>query len=146
LQANIVIPVKNSPLQSSIGNLFLHITYHKLAKGVNVTALEQDFTLAAHEKVAYVKNLGMQIKLQPLKDIHFKKGMGGDIAVTGSETEVMVFISVAAVILLLSCINFTNLFVSNSFLRAKSIGIKQVMGAHRSTLRKEFYFENENIN
>jgi putative ABC transport system permease protein len=141
LQANIVIPVKNSPLQSAINNTSC-ITYHKIAKGANITALEQAFTLAAHEKFDYLKNIDMQIKLEPLKDIHFKRGIVmGDRAVTGSETEVMVFISVAAVILLLSCINFTNLFVSNSFLRAKSIGIKQVMGAHRSTLRKDFYFE-----
>ena len=141
LQASIVVPQKNSPLEQIIG-ISNVITYHKLAHGADVVELEQNFTSAAREKMEYLKNLDYQVRLQPLKDIHFGSGeFMQDRAVTGNKTEVMIYISVAAVILLLACINFTNLFVSNTFLRAKSIGIKQVLGARRSRLRKDFYTE-----
>ncbi len=141
LQVRMIIPLKNSPLQSLL-NSSLYPIYYKLAKGTDVAALERKLTLAAHEKKDYLKNVDFQIKLQPLKDIHFGRGeFRFESAITGSKMEVRIYISVAAVILLLACINFTNLFVSNSFLRAKSIGIKQVQGAHRSSLRWDFYLE-----
>ncbi len=120
------------------------VTYYMLAKGTDRTELERKLTQAACEQVKYpyLKNLDYQIKLQSLKDIHFdEEHYLSDDAIKSSKPVVNIFISVGIVILLLSCINFTNLFVSNSFLRAKSIGIKQVQGAHRSTLRLGFYLE-----
>jgi putative ABC transport system permease protein len=51
------------------------------------------------------------------------------------------FVFVAFIILTVSCINFTNLFISTSFIRAKSIGVKKTFGAGMSSLIREFYFE-----
>jgi putative ABC transport system permease protein len=52
-----------------------------------------------------------------------------------------VFVLVALIILIISCINFTNLFISTSFLRAKSIGIKKSQGASKRSLVRDFYIE-----
>ena len=116
--------------------------YHRLAHGADVVALQQKFTAKANEKVAYLNDLGYQIFYQPLLDIHFSEvNFMYDPAVTGSKMVVRIYITVAIVILLLACINFTNLFASNSFLRAKAVGVKQVLGARRSKIRREFYME-----
>jgi len=59
----------------------------------------------------------------------------------GNKPLIMVFVLVALVILIISCINFTNLFISTSFLRAKTIGIKKSQGAGRYSLIRDFYIE-----
>lgn len=69
--------------------------------------------------------LGFSYKLQPLSDIHFNNSFKFDNIVHGNKSLVMVFLLTAFVILLIACINFINLFISTSFLRAKSIGVKK---------------------
>ncbi len=140
LQARFVIP-ENEQINERVNRAMSTVDY-KLAKGADAAALEQRLTLAAYDRTDFMRNINFQIKLQPLEDIHFSRGeYMYDNAVTGSKAVVRIYTSVAVVILLLACINFTNLFVSNSFLRAKSIGIKQVQGAHRGELRMGFYLE-----
>jgi putative ABC transport system permease protein len=141
LQTRMVIPQKNHRLGRSFTTF--HSIYYRLARGADAAALEQALTAEARERKSYLKDLDFELRLQPLRDIHF----GGEneymleTAVTGSKMVARVYISVAAVILLLACINFTNLFVSGSFLRAKATGVRQVIGARWSAIRRSFYAE-----
>jgi len=64
-----------------------------------------------------------------------------DFIVKGNKSLVMTFVLTALVILIISCINFANLFVSTSFIRAKAIGIRKTVGAKRFRLMREFYSE-----
>jgi putative ABC transport system permease protein len=82
-----------------------------------------------------------RIDLQPLKDIHFSSGFMNDQVIKGNKSLVLIFILTAAIILIISCINFTNLFVSTSFIRAKTIGIKKAQGADKRILIYDFYKE-----
>jgi putative ABC transport system permease protein len=86
--------------------------------------------------------LGAKYTLEPLKNIHFGAGFMFDpIGLKGNKSLIMVFALVAFVILIISCINFTNLFISTSFLRAKTIGIKKSQGASKNSLIGDFYIE-----
>lgn len=82
-----------------------------------------------------------RIELQPLKDIHFGSGFMNDQVIKGNKPLVFIFILTAAIILIISCINFINLFVSTSFIRAKTIGIKKAQGADKRILIYDFYKE-----
>jgi len=73
--------------------------------------------------------------------MHFSLGMLFDPIFKGNKQLMMVFITTALVILLISCINFTNLFVSTSFFRAKAIGTKKAHGAQKFELACELHFE-----
>jgi putative ABC transport system permease protein len=81
------------------------------------------------------------VTLEPLNELHFSTGFMGDSVEKGNKPLILVFALVALVILIISCINFTNLFISTSFLRAKTIGVKKSHGADKNTLIVDFYLE-----
>ncbi|UII19404.1 FtsX-like permease family protein [Fulvivirga ligni] len=54
---------------------------------------------------------------------------------------VKLFSSIAILILFIACINFTNLTTANASRRAKEVGVKKVVGAHRSTLIFQYLIE-----
>jgi len=74
--------------------------------------------------------------LQPLTDVHLHNLSGG-----GLITYVYIFSAMAAVILLLACINFMNLSTARSEKRFKEIGVKKVSGASRMQLVLQFLSE-----
>lgn len=60
----------------------------------------------------------------------------------GSNLQMITILGVLAVlILLLVCINFTNLLVARSFKRAREIGIRKVLGAQIPAIISQFIFE-----
>ncbi len=76
----------------------------------------------------------------PLTDIHlryprFSMGNGGSI------NNVYVFSIVAIFILVIACVNFINLTTAKSAGRSKEVGMRQVLGAVRSELVKQFLLE-----
>ncbi|MEQ9466379.1 MAG: FtsX-like permease family protein [Ekhidna sp.] len=79
--------------------------------------------------------------LFPLKDIHLKSDKLGEIEVNGDMKYVLIFTAIALFILILACINFMNLSTARSAGRAKEVGVRKVMGAHKSQLRKQFLTE-----
>lgn len=76
----------------------------------------------------------------PLADIHlhhpkFSLGKAGDI------NNIFIFSAVALFILVIACINFINLTTAKSASRSKEVGMRQVLGAVRSELVRQFLVE-----
>ena len=59
----------------------------------------------------------------------------------GNIDNVLIFSSIAVLILLLSCINFMNLSTAKFTVRAKEIGLQKVMGSSRANIRWQFLIE-----
>ncbi len=78
---------------------------------------------------------------QPLPDIHLKSDAIADIGVNGNLSQVYAFGAIAILILIIACINFINLTTAQSAYRAKEIGLRKVMGAHRIHLIWQFITE-----
>ena len=79
---------------------------------------------------------GPKLELEPLTRIHLYASDGrGDIRY------IYIFAIVAAIILAIACINFTNLSTARSSTRAKEIGMRKVIGAGKSNLIKQFIGE-----
>lgn len=78
---------------------------------------------------------------QPLFDIHLKSDLIGEIGVNGNINQVYGFALVAFLILTIACLNFINLTTAQSTNRAKEIGLRKVMGAHRASLVWQFITE-----
>lgn len=78
---------------------------------------------------------------QQLTDIHLRSNLISEISINGSIGQVYGFGAVAILILLIACINFVNLTTAQSSNRAKEIGLRKVMGAHRKHLVAQFITE-----
>ena len=141
LQTDFVFPFFGWHETSDWGNSDNNVTFFLLRKGVSPESMFEPLTQLAHSKFELFKNFGATYSLEPLSDMHFSSGMLFDPIVKGNKQLVMVFVLTAFVILLVSCINFTNLFVSTSFIRAKAIGVKKTLGAKKFRLMRDFYME-----
>ena len=117
-------------------------TMIKLRKNADALAVEKKITkfldnYNKDQSAAFRIELG----LQRYHDIYlhsiFKNGK-----IAGGRIEYVRLFSVVAVfILLIACINFMNLTTARSVKRAREIGIRKVVGAVRSALRRQFIGE-----
>jgi len=142
MQTDFVFPFFGWYAENDWGNMDAYMTFFLLHEGVSAESLAEPLTLLSYRKFEMFKNFGATYTLESLNDMHFGTDMMMDsINVKGNKSLVMVFVLTALVILIISCINFTNLFVSTSFIRAKAIGIKKTVGAKKLRLMREFYME-----
>ncbi len=127
---------------NSWGNRDMYATYVKIAENADTEDLAKSITALAQENFPEYSQIDIHHVLQPLSDIHFNtEYFRFDYALKSDKRFVMIFLFMAIAILVIACINFTNLFVSTSFLRAKSIGLKKASGASKGSLIREFYME-----
>lgn len=143
LKAHIVTPFLDYYAKDlGYGTIDSFITYFKIADAGAVSGLETKMSDLIHSTSPAWKQLRFEYKLQHLYDIHFNTSFNFDWGVVhGNKSLVILFIVTALVILLIACINFINLFISTSFLRANSIGVKKAYGAGKKRLMGEFYRE-----
>lgn len=84
-----------------------------------------------------IQNQVINLTSVALKDIRFAPSHGGSTRVM----YISIFSAVAFIILLIACINFTNLSTARSSKRAKEIGLRKVVGAQRKNLIMQFLSE-----
>lgn len=84
---------------------------------------------------------GIRDFLQPLKDIHLRSNLEGELATNNEIRTVSLFFAIAVLILLIAAVNYTNLVTARSSTRAREIGIRKVTGADRRQLFRQFLGE-----
>jgi putative ABC transport system permease protein len=76
-----------------------------------------------------------------LTDIYLKSDFNGEPEVVSSIQYIYIFSVVAALILLIACINYINLATARAADRAKEVGVRKVVGALRKQLFTQFIGE-----
>lgn len=126
-------------------NALNYHTYIEVKAGVDVPRLEQK--IDGLFKKEMVKN-GMSaadrmisgrsvIFLDPLDNLHLKP-------VAGNNTNYKIVLALGVLgllVLVIACINFTNLTIAQTNRRAKEVGVKKVLGAYRMNLIFQFLIE-----
>jgi len=83
----------------------------------------------------------IKAKLVPLQDVHLTPYTQGSIKPPGSRTLVFGFAAIAALVLLVAGVNFTNLATARASLRAREVSLRKVVGASRQQLVMQFLTE-----
>ncbi len=79
--------------------------------------------------------------LQPLTNIHLYSHTKYELEPNGDIQYVYIFSALALFILLLACVNFTNLSTARAVKRAREVGIRKVMGSLKKQLIIQFLTE-----
>ena len=121
-------------------------TYIMLKEGVSVTDFEKklpDF-LKGYREIENGWQDKLQMYLQPLKKIHLQSGhilFDCHNYNRGDMTNIQLFSAIALLIILIACINFTNLTTAKATQRTKEISVRKTCGSNRGQLITQFWFE-----
>ncbi|HVX48949.1 MAG TPA: FtsX-like permease family protein, partial [Chitinophagaceae bacterium] len=121
-----------------------NFTYVLLNEHAGREAVEKRFPQFMQKYMgADMQRLGAHftLSLTPLKDIYFESASAFDKVRHGDKKVVYIFLSIAALILLIACINFMNLSTIRAAERSKEVGLRKVMGALRNNLVWQFIGE-----
>ena len=123
--------------------------YFKLKEGRSVESLKRGINdwvdkYFPAEIQALVGIKGSELftpRVMSVRDVHMYSPAQFDMRTPGSLSTIYGFSGIAAMIMLIACINFMNLATAASTLRAKEVAIRKVMGASRIQLFFQFQLE-----
>ena len=110
-----------------------------LKPNTNIRALEDKFPAFIEKREGQAmrsQHMASTLSLEPLKDVYLYSTRDG--SKNGNYKNVYLFSFIAAIILLIACINFVNLTTARSAERAKEVGIRKVIGALQAQLAGQF--------
>ena len=134
----------NLPKQIGTWGNFGVFTYLLFPEGFDVKAFETKIQgmYDAHMKTIFGPlNIKIEYILEPVTRIHLYSTAANEPEPTGSMTYVFIFGIVAVFLVLIAAMNYMNLATARSASRAREVGLRKVVGSHRSTLIAQFLSE-----
>jgi putative ABC transport system permease protein len=134
---------------------FNFVTYILLKENTDPKAFEKKLSLLVDKYISVqisqfmgasweeIKKSGTwaEIKIQRLEDIHLHSHTVGELSVNSDIKYVYIFSIIALFILILACINFTNLSTAKSLARSKEVGLRKMFGVQKFKLIQNFLIE-----
>ena len=115
--------------------------YAKTAIPTSIEDLNRDLEVVEKHLPDYTLDEQRSYVAQPLKDIHLHSDLEGEWQANSSYTYITIFVVIAVFILLIACINYTNLAIAKSIKRAAEVGVRKVNGSSRMQLVLQFIIE-----
>ncbi len=121
-----------------------YITYILLKDGASLKDLQVKVDAFARKTVKdemnAAANIYMTFHLEPLLSVHLHSALDG-LEPNNNILYIYIMAAVALLILLVACVNYTNLAVAQSAGRSGEIGMRKVMGAGKKQIFNQFITE-----
>lgn len=117
-----------------------YITYLLLQDEKSLESLQKKVNGYMEELNAKEEDFKMAFHLQPLTQVHLHSELDG-LEPNSDITYIYVLAAVALLILLIACVNYTNLSTAQAAGRSAEIGMRKVMGAGRKDIFIQFLSE-----
>jgi putative ABC transport system permease protein len=119
--------------------MFGSYTYIVLKDGQKPGDLEKQFSSFLDKNVFYPGtstsvSKDVDLELQPLKSIHLYSNHADELEPNGSIIYVRIFLAIAFLILLMACINYTNMSTTKYLERISEIGVRKALGASNKSI------------
>ena len=121
--------------------------YVVLKEGANVKDIENSLQPLADQLIqsdsgASAAGFTLTPFMTKLSDLHFdEKNLWENTSTRGDRKYLVIFSSVALLILVIACINYMNLATARSSRRAKEVGLRKSLGSKRGEIAAQFFYE-----
>lgn len=130
-------------------NYYSAITYVMLAEGTRPQTFEDNvrpfvdehFTMSLRAGRERYGDFSMRLKLQPLSEVHLAAGFPTGMTPASDPAYPYITAGIALVVLMIACVNFTNLSMGRVASRFKEAGVRKLLGASRRQLAQQIYGE-----
>ena len=133
--------VSLEPNENTYGNTWDNYTYNTYVQLQSNTSATVFNNKIKTEFTKYTQQADAEMFLYPLSKLHLYSRFENGKPVGGRIEIVRLLLIIAALILLIACINFMNLSTAQSQKRAKEVGVRKVIGAGKARLVFQFLCE-----
>ena len=144
---DLVVPMQSHPwIRQAEENVWSGVVFHtyvKLRDGSSAESLQAKINTFMDNFPDDPQHIGKgyDFRLQPVGEIHLESDLKFELEENGNVYYVYLFSSIAAIVLLVAIINYTNLTTARHTQRLKEVGVRKILGAHKAQLINQFMME-----
>lgn len=117
-------------------------TYAKISKGTDITRLTEVVSDYYDTRAKGLSSFNTnRVNIQPLLEVYLDSTTTRTLTPPSSAMMVSVFSIISVMILLLACVNFTNLSTAAAMRRGKDVGVRKALGASKIQLVLQYLAE-----
>lgn len=125
---------------------FNYYTYLKLAPNTDIDELRAKMPRMYEISGENESDTNLEFNLQAVEDIHLYSDYTYEPETHGSATTVVFLNIISILIIIIAWVNYINLSTAKAIDRAKEVGVRKAIGAHKLQLIVQFLFESFMLN